>query len=153
MFSIANLIIRLVPIIFGLLLAFLAAGLFLGYGFYSNVIDPAFEIDPQLRHDGFIVFVTGLAWSPFIAIAALGPAAIIIAIAEILNLRSLIANVLAGGLVSLIAFWSSSQASSFNGLSDGPLIVVTATGFIGGFVYWLVAGRKAGRWLVTPGSV
>jgi hypothetical protein len=28
-----------------------------------------------------------------------------------------------------------------------------ATGFIGGFVYWLVAGRKAGRWLVTPGSV
>ena len=26
------------------------------------------------------------------------------------------------------------------------LQLVTASGIIGGFVYWLVAGRKAGRW-------
>lgn len=153
MLSLGNLIVRLVPIFFALLLAFVAAGIFIGYGFYAGVIDPAFEYDPYLRSDGFIVFLTGVVWSPFIAAVALGPALIIIALAEFLKMRSLIANLLAGGLVALFVFWAEFDTSSVAGLTEGPLLVVTATGFIGAFVYWLVAGRNAGKWLERPGSV
>ena len=153
MISLGHLIVRLVPIFLGLVLAFLAAGVFIGYGFYAGVIDPAFDIDPHLRGDSLIVLLTGAVWSPFIAAVALGPALIIIAMAEFLKMRSLIANLVAGALASLFVFWAEFDTSTVTGLTEGPLLVVLATGFIGAFAYWLVAGRNAGKWLERPGSV
>ncbi|MCB1463803.1 MAG: hypothetical protein KDJ90_15605 [Nitratireductor sp.] len=151
--SFGNLIVRMVPIALGLAFAFLAAGLFFGFGFYSNYLDPAFEVDPGLRHDGFVVFVTGLIWSPFLAGAALGPALVLIAIAEWQHLRGLVSNVVLGGLAALLAFWIHFDFDPRYGFSDGALVVVLAAGFIGGFCYWLVAGRNAGKWLENPRPV
>ncbi|MEC9343643.1 MAG: hypothetical protein VYD64_07325 [Pseudomonadota bacterium] len=150
-----NLIVRAVPVLLGLVLAFVAAGLFLGFGFYAEVVDPVFDVDPRIRHDGVIVLLTGLAWSPFIAAAAMGPALVIIAVAEVLKLRGLVTNTLAGGMVALFVYWAGHGSADPSGsagrsLSDGALIVLLATGFIGGLVYWLIAGRSAGKWLEKP---
>ena len=140
-----HLIVRLVPIVFGLVLAFLAAGLLLGYGLYSIVNDPAFQPEPTFSADPF-VYLFGLLFSPLLAGAALGPAAVLIVIAEWLRLRGFTINVVLGGLTALFAFLINFDFAPGERLSDGTLVVVLALGFIGGFVYWAIAGRNAGKW-------
>lgn len=55
-----------------------------------------------------------------------------------------------GGLAALLSFWFRVDFSAQASISDGTLVVLLATGFIGGFFYWLVAGRNAGKWLESP---
>ena len=145
-----HLIVRLVPIVTGLVLAFVGAGVFLGFGFYSEMIDPVFQPDAGTPASGVIVFLLAVLWSPFIAAAAIGPAAVLIVLAEWLRLRGLVSNVVLGGLAALLAFWIHFDLAPGMKLSDGTLVVVAATGFIAGFFYWLVAGRSAGKWLDRP---
>ena len=147
-----NLIVRLLTIAFGLFLAFAAAGVFVSFGMFGGFFEEillGFEdlSDGQFRSgDGLtamLVVLAGFLTSPFLMGAALLPAAIAIAIAELMRWRGMTINLVMGGLVALFAGLTASHQP----VGEGTLVVLLATGFVGGFFYWLVAGRGSGRWL------
>lgn len=82
-----------------------------------------------------LIYLTVL---PFIVFAAL---------TEIFRLRSLLVHSGGGLMIALIGltvmFSESGSQSSFEG--QGTLIAA-ASGIVGGFVYWFVAGRSAGAY-------
>lgn len=158
-----HLIVRLVAIFFGLFLAMLAAGLFLSFGLFSGFLTEFFADlqgalapDPYYRNDpvdtsplvNLLVIVIGFLSSFQIAGMAALPTFLAIALAEGFRWRGLTINLVLGGAVALATGLSVFSDRGGVGLpSDGALVVLLATGFIGGFVYWLIAGRSAGKWL------
>jgi len=89
----------------------------------------------------FVMTVTLMtAWTGTIAIL---PAVLAIALAETFAWRSVLYYFLVGGIVGLMA----DQATNLYGnpdFYDQRTVVMVAAGFVGGFVYWLIAGRLAG---------
>ena len=83
----------------------------------------------------------------FVSLLSLLPAMIVIALAEAFRLRSVVFYALAGGLEALAL--SYSLGFSYRP-ADAPLSpffqAFAAAGIAAGFVYWLIAGRNAGRW-------
>ena len=80
-------------------------------------------------------------WAGTIAIL---PALLAIALAEVFGWRSILYYFLVGGIIGLIADQVSELAVDpiFYG---GRPVIMLAAGFVGGFVYWLIAGRLAGQ--------
>ena len=83
-------------------------------------------------------------------VGAFWPSAVAVAITEGLKLRSMVVYLVLGLLVGLV------MALPLGAMIDGaPMPPVDAdevqlglaAGAIGGFVYWAIAGRSAGRWL------
>lgn len=147
-----HLIVRLVSVFLGLILSILAAAMFLSMGIVRDVVDPTMQYHTGIGADGFLVPLLGLAASPFVAAAVLAPAAIVIAIAELMRWRGIVSNLLLGGMIAIFAGWQQFLLEDRQSLSDGTLVVLLAAGFVGGFVYWLIAGRQAGNWLESRGS-
>lgn len=93
-----------------------------------------------------IPFVTTMAvmtvWTGTIAVL---PAFLAIAVGEAFAWRSLLYYFLAGGLIALLADQMSDLVveTSFHGQRT---VIMLASGFVGGFVYWAIAGRRAGDW-------
>jgi hypothetical protein len=81
-------------------------------------------------------------WTGTIAIL---PAAIAIALAEAFAWRSVLYYFLVGGLIALIGDRMSELViePTFTGRR---LVIMLAAGFVGGFVYWAIAGQRAGDW-------
>lgn len=144
---IGHLIVRLVVIGFGYILAVIAAAIFLSLGVVREVIAPTIEYNTGVPVDGFLVPVLGLIASPLLASALLGPAAILIAIAEWVRFQGLVTNVVLGGALAFFAGGLQLGYGNPTDLSNGVAVVLAAAGFIGGLVYWLIAGRSAGKWL------
>lgn len=71
------------------------------------------------------------------------PALIVVIVAEVNGWRSIVFYVLAGGAIGLLA---AETTMAFDGLSfAGQLrLICVAGGFVGGAVYWLIAGKLAG---------
>jgi urea transporter len=101
-----------------------------------------FGIDDS--HDYFVAYVTAVAlmtvWAGAIAFF---PALLAIALAEVFAWRSVIYYLLAGGVIGLVANQASELAAD-PVFSGGPMVPMLAAGFVGGFTYWLIAGRLAG---------
>ena len=79
------------------------------------------------------------------------PALMLIAIAETFDIRSIFYYAIGGGLIALLGYYSADISPALENTTDiSPVSygmqLVAACGIIGGFVYWLIAGRKAGRW-------
>lgn len=144
-----HLIVRLIVVLFGYILAIIAAAMFLSLGMVRDVVGPAIEYYAGVEAQGFLVPLIGLISSPFLAGTLLGPAAIVIAIAEWMRWNGLITNTLLGAALSLFAGWLHLGNGEPGTISQGALVVLAATGFIAGFVYWVAAGRSAGKWLDT----
>ncbi len=143
---IGNLIVRLVVIVVGFMLAAAAAGLFIGLGFYNELL----ATQPPLHEEEVVLFrwlsaAVGIASGGAIGVAAFAIAAILIAVAELMRWRGFIANLLLGGVCGL--YLGIGAGPPGGGISEGTLLVATAAGFIGGGVYWLIAGHGAGSWL------
>jgi hypothetical protein len=89
---------------------------------------------------GFI-FVSGFALLPAVAVVVL---------TEALNIRSVLAYAIGGAVVGLACYLGlipfDTEAMRFDGIVRRHLEVVTGAGIVGGLVYWLIAGRNAGRW-------
>jgi hypothetical protein len=144
-----SLIGRIFVIIFAVILASVAAGIAIALGF----LGPQWHAggDPAER----VVF-WGIAFigSVFTGAVAFLPLAICIAIAETLKIRSLLTNTLAGTVLLLAGSYSSGLSRpSYEESIDSPpsaisheAEVAAASGAVFGFVYWLIAGRNAGRW-------
>lgn len=71
------------------------------------------------------------------------PALLAIVLAEGFGWRSLLYYLLVGGTIGLLAD-QSYDIFGWIDLADQQLVIMLAAGFLGGFTYWLIAGRLAG---------
>lgn len=155
---IGHLIIRLIAIFFGITLAVLAAGVFISFGMFTGMFEQFFadveyvletnigDTDPLVT---LLVIIAGILSSFKVASLAIIPMFLAITLAEGMRWQGLTINLVMGGLVSLFAGITSMTPANGTLPSDGTLVILLATGFISGFVYWLIAGRNAGKWLNT----
>ena len=153
---IGNLIVRLIVVFIGLMLALFAASLFLAIGLVTGLF-------PELFADGVetlvenpsegrsiaaaIAFALSFISSLQLAGLALLPVTIAIAAAEAMRWQGMITHLVLGGLVALFAMFTHLQLPEGKMPADGTVIVTLATGFVGAFFYWLIAGRGSGNWL------
>jgi hypothetical protein len=138
---------RIIVIFFALFLAIIAAGITLAIGIvapdWSGV-----DSDPFERVSFFVVsfFATS-----FVGAVALLPALVVIVIAEAARLRNFLYYGVGGALVGLASYFGSDISVRLENTTDvtpvgHTLQLAAAAGIIGGLVYWVVAGRNAGRW-------
>lgn len=131
-----------VKIVFGFILALLAGGVFLAWGFFQ-------PSHPQSAPADFVaIFGTGVVMATVIGGAVAVPAALAIVVAEIGRFSGLVFHLAVGGVIALF-IWTLGGAQDASILRPGTPIALTA-GFLAGFVYWGVAGRTAGCWRNTP---
>jgi hypothetical protein len=141
---------RILVIIFAVILASMSAGIAIAFG----ILGPQWDVvsgDPGER-----VAFWGIAFIGSVFTGAIGilPLAVGIALAETLKVRSLLINTLAGVVLFLAAYYGSGLApASYEESIDEPPApisrqteIAAASGAVFGFVYWLIAGRNAGRW-------
>ncbi len=149
-----SLFVRFFVIIFALMVSILAAGLALAIGImlpdYVTV-----TTDPIEHFAFFFVsfFTTGL-----VGAYAFLPALILIGIAEGVAIRSIFYYALGGAAIGLLAYFGTNMSVRLEETTDMPpvafgLQLVAAAGIVAGFVYWLIAGRNAGRWKTSLGAV
>jgi hypothetical protein len=138
---------RIIVIIFGLIVASIAAGVVLAIGIvapdWANM-----DSDPVERVSFFVVsfFATS-----FFGVVAVGPAFVLIVLGEVLRTRSFIYYGIAGALVGLASYFGSNISMLLDNTTDVPpvehaLPLAAAAGIIGGVAYWLIAGRKSEVW-------
>lgn len=146
MSDIFRLLVRMFAIAFGFFIGCLAAGL--AYAFLARLIRPEdfgrfneLELTVTL-----VVGVFGVA--SLFARATLVPAFILISIFEFWRRRDWLSHALAGGAIALVAASMPLATGSVPSIEPAQLIAIhVACGIIGASIYWLVAGRNAGRWL------
>src|SRR3954468_4896567 len=144
-----SLIGRIFVVIFAVILASIAAGIAIAIG----IIGPQWHTarDPV---EPFLFWGIAFIGSVFTGAIAILPLAICIDIAETFKIRSLLINTLAGAVLLLAGYYGSDLARpSYEESIDAPPSPITreaelaaASGAVFGFVYWLIAGRNAGRW-------
>jgi hypothetical protein len=138
---------RIIVIFFALMVAIVAAGIALAIG----IVAPDWagvDSDPFERVSFFIVsfFATS-----FVGAVAFLPAMVVIVIAEAARLRNFLYYGVGGALVALASYYGSDISMRLENTTDvtpvgNALQLAAAAGIIGGLVYWLIAGRNAGRW-------
>lgn len=74
--------------------------------------------------------------------SALLPYWVLIIITEAFRLRSVLAFLSGGALIALYQLNSTLQSAL--SVEDPRVLIAAAAGTVGGFVYWLIAGRSAG---------
>ncbi len=138
---------RIIVICFALIVSMMAAGITLALG----IVAPDWagvDSDPFERVTFFVVsfFATS-----FVGAVAVVPAVVAIVIAEVARMRSFLYYGVGGALVGLASYFGSDISVRVENTTDMPpvsnaLQLAAAAGIIGGLVYWLLAGRNAGRW-------
>ena len=140
-------ITRFFVILFSLIFALLAAGIALAVG----VMAPELVTMSSDPIEKFAFFAIAFFSVSFVGATAFVPAVILVAIAETFDIRSIFYYAIGGGLVAAVVWYMADISVQLENTTDlSPirygLQLVAASGIIGGFVYWLLAGRKAGRW-------
>ena len=139
------LVLQLVRAAIGFMLGLLGAAGFLAFGFFRDVF---------AQQDAVMagaVTGTALVSAAFLGALAFAPSFIAIALAEVLRLRSIVYHVGLAGLIAAGIWIMGDGAAAANG-SGGWLpgtTVALASGFIGGIIYWLIAGRTSGCWRLS----
>jgi hypothetical protein len=138
---------RILVVIFGLLVAVIVAGITLAAG----IVLPdwaTMDSDPIER---FIFFFVAFFATSLVVVFGLLPAALVIAVLEVLRMRSFIYYGVGGALVALASYYGSDISVQLENTTDvapvaNALQLAAAAGILGGLAYWLIAGRNAGRW-------
>jgi len=138
---------RILVIFFALIVAIVAAGIVLAIG----IVAPDWagvDSDPFERVSFFIVsfFATS-----FVGAVAMLPALVVIVISEAARLRNFLYYGVGGALVGLASYYGTDISVRLENTTDvapvgNSLQLAAAAGIVGGVVYWLIAGRNAGRW-------
>ena len=140
---------RIFVILFALWLATMAAGIVWSIGLLGAQW-PAMSGDPAER----VVF-WGAAFiaSGITASLLFLPMLIAVVLAEAFAIRSLLINVFGAVALALLAYQGAGYGRSGEESIDRapPLVsrefeIAAAAGATFGLIYWLIAGRKAGRW-------
>ncbi len=144
---------RLIVICFGLFIALLAAAMLMSYGVSSGLFVEVIGVEALKAIDetdwGYAVLLIvwvgiGFVASFKLASFALLPIIIVIAAVEMMRWNGMVTHLILGGLASLFVIFTQLPPDAVP--SEGTLIVTLAMGFVGGFFYWLIAGRGAGKW-------
>lgn len=144
---------RFIVICFGLFVALLAAAMMMAYGISSGLFVEVFGAETFEAIDetdwGYAILLIatvgiGFATSFQLASLALLPIIVAIAATEMMRWNGMVTHLVLGGLSALFVVFT--QLPQGTTPSEGTLIVTLAMGFVGGFFYWLVAGRGAGKW-------
>lgn len=90
----------------------------------------------------------------FISAYALVPLLIVVVAAEAFSIRSALFYAVAGALLGCVLYlqaagWAAGTVD-VQGFARREIEIMAAAGIVAGFVYWLVAGRSAGRWHEPP---
>jgi hypothetical protein len=138
---------RIIVIAVALIVASMIAGITLAVGIIAPDW-PWLDSDPVER---VMFFVVSFFATSFIGATAFVPAVLLIIVAEIMRLRRLLYYAAAGAVVGLTSYYGSNVELRLENTTDvspafHPLQLAAAAGIIGGLVYWLLAGRNAGRW-------
>jgi hypothetical protein len=147
-----SLIIRLFVIFFGFLAACVAAGMIV----VGAVLFPELsDIGNGLVDWDALNLVLGFGFI-FVSGFALVPAMIVAAITEAFYIRGAPTYAIGGGLVGLACYLGlvpfDTETMRFEGIVRRHLEIMTGAGIVAGLVYWMIAGRNAGAWRVTPRS-
>ena len=141
---------RIIVICFAFIVASTVAGIALAIGIISPDWAGA-DSDPfeRISFFAFAFFATS-----FVGAAATLPALVLIVLAEAARMRSLLYYGVAGAVVGLAAYFGSDISSRLENTTDvvpvgHALQLAAAAGIIGGLVYWLIAGRRAGAWCAS----
>lgn len=119
----------------GYVLACIAAGWTIAFGVYG------LRYDVELMWE---VFATGWLMTFYAGWFAFVPAAVAVVLAEAFGWRSALFWMLFGGAVAAVGYEFPFAAGAAPGDNDYRLAFIAA-GFVGGFVYWLIAGRLSGN--------
>jgi len=141
---------RIVVIVFALIVSSIAVGMAVAFG----LLGPHWHV---FSGDvGERVTFWGVAFFGSVLTGAIGllPLIILIVLAETFRIRSLLINAAAGAVLMVAGYYSSGIAQpSYEESIDNPpppvpkqVQIAAAAGAVGGFVYWFIAGRNAGRW-------
>ena len=141
------LFLRSIVIAFAFLISCMVAAFVVAYGLVAPELS---EIKGTPEFFLVFLFFGGAAGvvTPFYVFA---PSFVAILIAEMLSLRSVLYYAFAGALIGAIAYFMTDIAGRIAG--RGTVVPMTqelqwlvAAGIVAGFVFWLIAGRNAGRW-------
>ncbi len=148
-----QLIGRFTVIVFGYGCAVLAAGLFINILLVATISTLPGLIDSDLTYGVSLGYTSGLlVATPFLAMIigyfAFWPSVVIIAAGEYFRKRDSLYYTLCGLLTGLLLFFSAFQNDKKAAGEMMMLMSIAAAGIIGGFTYWLVAGRRTN----TPSS-
>lgn len=144
---------RLFIICFGLFAALLSAAMIMAYGISSGLFVEFFGIEAfegidqtEWGYAVLLIATVGIAFATSFQLASLALLPIIVAIAatEMMRWNGMVTHLVLGGLAALFGVFT--QLPQGTSPSEGTLIVTLAMGFVGGFFYWLIAGRGAGNW-------
>lgn len=140
------LFLRTLLVAFAFLLACMAAALTVAYGLLGPELSDLSMGSPEYF---LILLLLGSAAGAVTLFYVFAPSFLVILIAEIFSLRSVLYYALCGALVGALAYFLSDMGVDVPG-AGAPLTrelqFLTAGGIVGGFVYWLIAGRSAGKW-------
>ena len=136
-------LVRFAVILFGYVVASLAASAFLNILFLASLGYSPEHAQPTASLYFSIPFV-----ALFVANFAFMPAAIVILVAEILGRRDWLFYALAGAVVAAVFLGLVDHAGDvpFAGRQTSAIMAVIGGGMVGGIFYWLSAGRWAGSW-------
>ncbi len=134
---------RIVVILFAFVMASLAAGAVMTFGYLLPGWTELADTEALYRGMSTVTVFIGF----IVAGIMLLPAMLVVLITEGFRLRSVLIYTLFGGAAALVAYhqlglgWSGA-ASELPHEAE----IVCAAGIAAGFVYWALAGRNAGRW-------
>ncbi|TRC96411.1 hypothetical protein FJV76_08080 [Mesorhizobium sp. WSM4303] len=145
-------LVRFAVILFGYIVASLAASAFLNVLFLAS-LGYAPEHAPPTATASLYFSIPFVAL--FIAYFAFMPAAIVILISEILSRRDWLFYALAGGIVAAVflGFVHQNADINFDVTDPHAIAAVIGCGMVGGIFYWLSAGRWAGSWWQSDASL
>jgi hypothetical protein len=137
---------RIFMILFGCIAASLAAGTVIAmaaiFPAWSALHLGDFDNGAFRMVFGFgVLFLSGFAVLPML---------LLILVAESFAFRSAVFYAAGGALVAALVYLHLQQwemlALAVNGFARRDLEISAAAGIVGGFVYWAIAGRRAGLW-------
>lgn len=141
---------RIIVIVFALIVAGLAANIAIAMG----LLGPAWHGFTGEAGERAGFWVTVFIAGTFTGAMGLLPVAVLIVLAESFKVRSLLVHLAVGALLLVIGYYTSGfvPPSYVESIDHPPPLIPhaveigAAAGIVFGFVYWLIAGRNAGRW-------
>jgi uncharacterized membrane protein len=142
-----SLFLRSLMVAFAFLISCMVAAFVVAYGLIAPEL-AEFKGTPEYLLVFFFLGSAAGVVTPFYVFA---PSFVAILIAEMLSLRSVLYYALAGALIGALAYFTSDVTARMSGRGTVVPITqelqwLTAAGIVAGFVFWLIAGRNAGKW-------